>query len=303
MRRRFRRQFVYRAPVEVAMAQPSVEGATYRQHFGDWWSYLDAIKPAAASALRNGSRDPGHTSWAGGTFDQVHDLARGGWAEGTARMAGMAQTLTDKLASTLPRDEWTYDVTGAILDVGRFCAGEPEHWVNPEPKLVKSAGQPMTIVFGGFVSAGVSDEAIFWRGASVATLVRLAEMMGRPTQVLVHYFYQQHGCIDHVSIVVKDFGDALDVDRLAFVLAHPGSFRRLGFAAWELAPDHIRQACGIHEGGGYGVKQELPIEDRGDVYVKSLCYNEGIQTERAATAWVTEQLVEQGIIATDEVAA
>jgi hypothetical protein len=94
--------------------------------------------------------------------------------------------------------------------------------------------------------------------------------------------------------------DPLDVERLLAATAHPASFRRLGFAVMENAPDaSVATGLTVHGGYGHPVDRDLLVKETdrllGDVENTILpqdlsCYNEGRWNERGTATWVVETI-------------
>lgn len=118
--------------------------------------------------------------------------------------------------------ELLYDVTGDMLDVGRFLSGEPEVFGsltngNPRNKRVN------IIVHVGF-TANVDQSYINQRGARVVRLVDWLESQNIRTQVTGVY---NAGC-SHVEIVTKQFDEPLNINDIA-ILGHSDFARRCMF--------------------------------------------------------------------------
>ena len=80
------------------------------------------------SGLRVTSQDRGREEffWTE-TFSEAVDLARGGWAEGTAKIVEHREACSAFLAAakTAKTREFGWDVTGDFIYVSRLLSGEP----------------------------------------------------------------------------------------------------------------------------------------------------------------------------------
>ena len=198
----------------------------------------DASRPIK-QGLKVTSTDTGRDSffWTK-TFEEAVDLARNGWAEGTARIVEHREACSAFLAAakTAKTREFGWDVTGQFIDVSRLLSGEPECCGSEFDGGDQIASRVVSIRLNQSVSGAISADTICARGVTVLVAVDLLESCGVRCEVTVSKGSQSTGCAGSVRnlqvdthVVVKQAGDAVDLDKLAFWIAHPASFRRLGF--------------------------------------------------------------------------
>lgn len=84
---------------------------------------------------------------------------------------------------------------------------------------------------------------------------------------------------------LKDAGETVQLDKLAFCLAHPALHRKLNFS---LRMKHA---------GWIGGSVDVPLEERGDIYIDAAdsSASEAWLDPAKAQAWVIAQLAGQGI--------
>jgi hypothetical protein len=225
-------------------------------------------------------------------------LARYGWAEGRERMSAMQKRLTDLVRQRVnSRQEVLWDVAGAVVDVGRFCEGEPENMMYFEPSPTDGKGKIVKLALNVSASCDIEAEDIFWRGAAVIGLVDLLESNGFSVEIEVCEGIQagRFGGGNKLAYIfpAKVPGYQLDIDRLAFVLANPSFLRRIMFAVEEREPAKIREEFGIQRGEGYGAPAEVSQEPSGEetgISVPSLkSWERTFSGEEGAVNWVLEQ--------------
>lgn len=172
------------------------------------------------------------------TFEEAVELARGGWAEGTAKIVEHREQCAAFLAAakTAKAREFGWDVTGQFIDVGRLLSGEPECCGSEFDGGTQLASRVVSIRLNQSVSAAISADTICARGVTVLVAVDLLESCGVRCEVTVSKGSKSNGGEGSVKnlqvdthVVVKQAGDAVDLDKLAFWVAHPASFRRFGF--------------------------------------------------------------------------
>jgi hypothetical protein len=89
----------------------------------------------------------------------------------------------------------------------------------------------------------------------------------------------------HVRLAcrLKSAGEVLQLDKLAFCLAHPALHRKLNFA--------LRRKYA----GWIGASIVLPLEERGDIYINAATSTAVWRDAAEAQKWVLAQLKGQGI--------
>jgi len=94
---------------------------------------------------------------------------------------------------------------------------------------------------------------------------------------------------------VKRATEPVQMDTLAFALAHAGFYRRLMFSAWETLPKHLLKQAGIYPNRGYGPVEALEGV-QADVTLPGASGNDpGWQSVESGRRWVLRQLGDQGV--------
>tara|TARA_R110000824_G_scaffold372074_1_gene561906 strand:- start:245 stop:1126 length:882 start_codon:yes stop_codon:yes gene_type:complete len=175
-------------------------------------------------------------------------LSEAGWPKGVKQMKDFAVEAGENY-ETLPA--FTYDIAGAFPDVGAFCAGDPEHMALPG----EIQGKPVCRIL---VEVG---KAHFVKASSamrygVAILGAVNSLMLAGITVVLDGS-RSGGCegtdLWHQWIFPLGGGDqVVDLDRLAFALAHPALTRRIAFAYMERVEELVPYTSGYlsNYGGG-----------------------------------------------------
>lgn len=238
------------------------------------------------------------TVWYGTqTFEDALKLAYSGWHDKANEIKKISEPIFTDVSSLVERHSIINDVEGIQVDVARFLDGEPECWQQWERQIIENPGTKIVkLVFSGFVSAGVSTKAINAVGACVTALVELLEYSG--TRVEVWYAYTACKGDDDLTpyraecrVKIKSADQPLDVPRLAFIFAHPSSFRRIAFGWLEQQTNAVR----LHN-YSYGSPYSQEKYFAGDITIDSRSYNNHeLMTTEGAEAWVIEELRKQGV--------
>jgi hypothetical protein len=290
------------------------------RHFGTWGEFLEFVHPApsrgpnAAGIL---ARDPSSRSegsyhfYGTTTFDEAINLAYNGWLAGQVNAMKLAQPIIERMVSFIERPDIVYDVEGSTLDIGRFCADDPECFIKFENEIVEVPSHPrlLRVVFNIAASCGISKEIMTAKGAAVAALIELLEFAGNRVEVILLPFCGNVTYINEPaewfnSVLVKAFDQPLELARLIFAIAHPASFRRLGFTLIENgsldAQSHFRHNYGYPADVSLDTLKEYNLTT--DLYFASSAYGQpDWQNQEAVKKWIFETLKAQGVQIKEEV--
>jgi hypothetical protein len=172
------------------------------------------------------------------------ELAHTGWTDGAVDLADMLAVLPPNEAEP----EYVYDVAGYMPDVSLYCAGDPMHMRNdghPEGR------KPIVHLVINVVCSGATPANAFKNyGAAITAMIGQIEATGRRVEldcVFIDHFYQNN-ITAIMGWKVKRANDNVDLSAVAYSLAHPAAFRRIGFAMIERTPksgqSHGYGSCG-----------------------------------------------------------
>jgi hypothetical protein len=168
-----------------------------------------------------------------------------GWPEGRAQIkAGV-----DKIPETArPRRQTCLSVAGYAPHVPNTVMGVPNNMyaVRKTPRH----GPPMTLIVNMSANASVPAQCFVNFGIAVAAFVQSVEAANRRIELVVVHSSLVRTADTCTGWIVKHASQPLDLDQLAFAIAHPASFRKIGFALRERLDRSF-------ETPGYGVAQDL----------------------------------------------
>lgn len=233
---------------------------------------------AANKAFHQGkegeSRDVSYNNKRSGTptFEAATALATAGWPEGRAKMAALMDR-AKAATQTRPERTATYDVAGAYPMPAFAAAGEPACMVDFRDDQARRQTPVVGILYNIGASGGIPPETIMARGAAILAEVDALEAAGLRCEITLcayvtdqHEKGKPHSQSHRTDCRVKEADQPMDIDRLAFALAHPSMLRRLVFA--------LREAheFGKAIGDGYGYSTDAPPAERNgcDVYVPAM---------------------------------
>lgn len=201
------------------------------------------------------------------TFDGAINLAYQGWPEGRSKIVKTLDAAT-YLQKNAVRPSINLDVAGAYPIVPLAIAGDPAAMVDIGD--VSAQARPIVRIWLNIgASVGVSETHLINRGVAILSHVDRLENEGKSVEVTLVYsaFRDKSGGDGLITkIIAKRAGEPLEIDRLAFALAHPAMVRRLMFRLLEQAPDLQ------YLSGNYGYPGDIKRTDiePGVIYFPSL---------------------------------
>ena len=169
------------------------------------------------------------------SFDKACQLASCGWPDAPK---------IDTLPCQLNGDSYElcndriYDVAGDEVDVAAYCSGEPECMVTYTRH--RRATSTARLVFNISAACSYAAESLVARGAFALALVEAFDKAGVSTEIMIQFasaHRQNRNLITRISLKLKEADEPVDVDRLAFWLAHPASLRQMFLAVVSRLPN------------------------------------------------------------------
>jgi hypothetical protein len=241
-------------------------------------------KPATAhyQSVENGFKFTGTHS-----FFEAVAIARDGWKEGRELVEAARAHFEQITGSRVRRLVTVNDVAGFAPDVPAFLTGSPDCMLARETEETEGAGKILKIVVQGVASFAISKMEIMRKGALIVALVDALESAGRSVELVVDFTSGDTAPNrTSASLTAKRAGEPVEIDRLAFVLAHPSMLRRFAFGVFEKNAAFMTWA-----GSGYGTCGHA--DDRGDIYIPGSDLR--VINDGEATKWIRAKLAEIGI--------
>ena len=276
--------------VEVGMTD-------YNYHF-EFDSFEQFVRQAEAmpkSAMGNTSREEGRDDrWDFKLgFDGAIHLGHRGWAEGARKIEARLAVLD--VVKHRAEPELAYSMVGpGVLDLQRYQQGHPAPWMTWHEGDIsrESIGGVVTVLVNAAASFAMSAQEYMDKGMLVCALIDLLERHDRRVELILGLGTDNIVSSITTRVLLKRPGDALNLDRIAFAVAHPACFRRLGFAVWEHAPDEFRKRLNITTSGSYGRPHTMREDNAIVISASDYRVTPTIEGQRL---WLKEQLASQGI--------
>ena len=235
----------------------------------DFWNTADLDAGDGMARASRASDD----SFYGPPFDKARLLARYGWPEGAGKMRELSVHIQECIGSRILVEEMRHDVCGEFADVQEYILGRPESMVRIEPAVEAGKGRIVNVVFNGGISSGISKETCFARGAVAVAVVDAICRSGLLAELTYLKLDSDNGSSDHgigLVVPIKRADEPLNLDRLAFCMAHVSMQRRMVFSVLELMPRKLKEKYGFFSAGSYAYSIDPPQGQRGDVYFEKM---------------------------------
>jgi hypothetical protein len=170
------------------------------------------------------------------SWEHCIELAEQGDKLTTEQVASAAVKVTFEAGPT-----WEYAPVGAFPCIPAYAAGVPEDMFVPLDDGAANSKPIVRIAVNVVCSAWVDAQDIINRGAAVVALIDKIQSEGQRVELIAfcHIGGRRNDRII-ASVTVKRPEEPIDMDRVAFALAHPSMLRRCFFRVVEfLYPYHL----------------------------------------------------------------
>lgn len=254
-------------------------------------------------AMGRESRLGQNASWYGTkTWEEAIRLARYGWPEGLKKLKPIMASVYDSIGSQVLVEHMVLDTEGEFPDVQAHVMGLPESMVRLERGLVERSGRIVRVVYNVGASSAVKPDVIMRRGAMAAAVCDSIGRAGYLCEVVGHKWYGRSANKTDPDLIglifpIKRADEPLNLERLAFCMAHPSMLRRILFGVGETFPEELRETFHQHKGGSYGCSNHTPEGLCGDLYFPRLMGSEPEwETPEAAEKETLRMLKDLGIV-------
>jgi hypothetical protein len=209
----------------------------HREHFESLADFAAAsAKRATDMLVRESSDFNGNVDHAGAV-----SLARNGWHAGAERVKALADKLMERIAPAVACVGLEHQSGGgSLVDVDRFIAGDPEHFMEFAPI---EARRHVTIEVSGITGWKTPAANIERRGAAILAAILALKARGITADVVWSHIatskrHKTTGATQtcKTTVAVCNGREWLDVESLAFALVHPAMLRQIQFGVQDALP-------------------------------------------------------------------
>lgn len=229
----------------------------------------------------------------------AYKLAREGWdehLEETLELARDAVTTVETERDEITfRPEWS--VSGSMVDMGAYLAGEPECMIEFPPARTSRVGRVITLCASIGVSGGITAEDLILKGQVITALALQLERLGMNTEMYADMSAadRYRAPVYHTTqrILVKGPNDVLDPAKVLFAYAHPAMLRVLVLSAMHAFPEDWRKR--MKTGSRYGTPEPSPETlPEGTIYLPETLLGD----RTAAPGYLCDYLEQLGLVVT-----
>lgn len=185
------------------------------------------------------SKRKGRDGWSGtDTYEQAIDLFNNGWDEKVAEIKkGLVQfEKANEKNVSYQKSRPATSVVGFAPHVPNAILGLPNSMIMTERTPMKA--KAVRIIYNMSMNANTDAEDILQAGLCVLKIAYSMEMKGYRVRIDVSPFTAKSGRENTSCVVcVKDWRQHIDIKKVAFPIANPAMFRRLGFRWLESTPN------------------------------------------------------------------
>ena len=176
------------------------------------------------SSIKGGFEFTRSTSW-----EKCLELAEHGDRITTEQVQSAAVKISYEAAPA-----WEYAPVGAFPSIPAYSAGVPEDMFVPLDDGASNVKPIVRIAVNIVCSGWVEPQDIINRGAAIVALIDKVQSEGQRVELVAFCHIEGRGNDRFIiSVTVKRPEEPVDMDRIAFALAHPSMLRRCAFRVVE----------------------------------------------------------------------
>lgn len=251
--------------------------------WGEMLGYCRAHNPGTKSLCRETRNYDWYLSR---DWEDNMEMAINGWAEKAREAAIVAKPLYTKVSNLVEQDNINYDTEGSGIDVARFVEGIPECCQKFEPQIkIGKSNRILNMIINIGALGDIPAAIMTTKGGYALAMLDLLELGGYRVAVRLFSKAERRGQGSiTVAVEIKSPDQSPDKNRLAYIMAHPSTLRRLVFSIRECE-------WGIGHVGGTVEYSPLP----GEIYIPSANFFEHKNATDIEQMLLAE-LEKQGII-------
>lgn len=227
------------------------------------------------------------------SVDAALDMLADGWPEQARKMTHIEDHIFANLTQGIERFDPAYvECDGQTIDIGAYCAGEPEHWVRFEPSIVEGVSNRILRIGINIIASGTTaQETITQRGTVACALIEALEARGYRCEVwvLCHIKAMDEQSAHTWQLLAKPAEQPLSLAHLLFESAHPAMLRRIGFALLTSRPE-AHQFLAARGERAFGYPADLEDIEKYDIYVPAISRHSDIDWNNNAQTWLKAQI-------------
>jgi len=267
--------------------------------FNDLQSLLDyANKPCEVKKSRRASitEEPSKRWDLNTDLPQSLELMQSGWKEGAEKVSDFHGEISGAQSTDyIPLPEMVPSELGEMIEPSEYFAGNPECFYHMDVVERKMPVVKIGLILS--IAGGYNSKDLINRGVAMLGLVDLIEKNRINTELWGVFHFQHAGRNNGASLLyevcIKPSNTPFDIDRLAFICAHPAFFRRIIFCAMEQENKETRM---LHDIGDCGRGYSYPSNYSSKDYDLIPDYDpDSFKDTASANKWIKKNAIKAGI--------
>jgi hypothetical protein len=203
----------------------------YGESLGDVVDWIDTASPQWS--YKSARSNPAADYWDLGVgYDGALKMAKDGWQEGIEMIDVALQAIVPASGRA---GRYGYAQSGNSVAMGRYLHGHPKNMRSRTKRNMGSA-PVLHLIVNVVASCAVRGEQMANYGAAITGLIDRLENSGRRVHLDCVMAIYSAGARLSMGWTVKKASEPVDLAEVAYSIAHPAAFRRIGFAMMERTP-------------------------------------------------------------------
>lgn len=202
------------------------------------------------------------------TYKEAMDIMEKGYSDPLQKMK--REIIKVGRSDTTKKPRLKNDFVGFVPNVPNTLKNIPLTMINREKAAVKKT-KTIHLTYSFCASANIKPDAIIKAGVNFISLVNSLEKQGYRAKIDVIFIAMSNRTAAGYTVTLKEYGQQLNLLKLAFPLIHPAMLRRVSFKWLETKPDLVDKEF-LH---GYGMPFGLMV---GQSYERKWLKDNGLLT-------------------------
>lgn len=220
-----------------------------------------------------------------------------GWSEVRPEIDKMLAEVQEQVGERLATvSRVQIGLAGAGVHMGRFLAGRPDCMVSFRKQASARHGRMVRVVYDFGANGNTPASQMLKRGAIVAVLIDTLSTLGLSVELVGETTVKIGDAGTHTTLVtLQDPKEHMDINALAYAVAHPSMLRRLTFGVREMS----KFGCEKVQRNGHGRSIPITMADelQADVVINRIEHGgNGALMMQDPAGWVVSTIKGMGLV-------
>lgn len=219
-----------------------------------------------------------------------------GWADVRPEIDKMLAEVQEQVGERLATvTRFQIGLAGGSVHMGRFLAGRPDCMVGFRKQESARHGRMVRVIYDFGANGGTHASEMLKRGSIVAVLIDTLKTLGLSVELIGETSVKIGSDLHTTLVTLQDPREHMDINALAYAVAHPSMLRRLTFAVREMS------AFGIDKINRHNHGSSVPItmaeELQADVVINRIEHGgNGALMMHDPAGWVISTIKGMGLL-------